>query len=694
MKTSFLDNLNFFIILGLTILLPIFFLPITSEFYDYNKQVLLILAAGITLIIWTVNLIVKKQVRIVRSPLGIPILALLAVWVASAVLRTPNKVDAFLESGQTGTIVALVILFFTSINSIHTRKQLEALVSVLIGSISLLAIASLLWTSGLMGKIIPLEFLKSPLWTPTGNPLSTLIILLLMLPFLAIIITKDKTTTDKLKLGFTALSLFLCVIAASLLGYRLFFQDQTNRPQFLPQATSWSIALESLKSSPLLGTGPATYLSDFTRFRPIEYNLTKIWSVRFSSSSNYYLQILSTLGLLGLAAYILFISRVFRLFINSFRTNPESSLHAITIASTSAAFIGLIINLIVPASIILEFTVFLLLIIAVITYKQLGSSLVHEANIDIVASSDGGAKSPILPWVGLLVALLFVLPTFYLTGVAYAAEVMFQNALTAAAANQGKTTYETLNKAIAANPYKDNYYVAFSQTNVLLADSIAASSKQLTDEQRNTASQLIQQAVNAAKNAATLNPLNVTNLENLAAIYRNLIPLAKDADLWTKASYQQAIALDPVNPNLRIALGGVLYSLKDYPNAIALFQQATQLKPDLANGFYNLSAAYRESGDYQNALTAMQTVLTLLDKNSTDYPKAQDEAAALSKKLGEANPTPTPAPEPAKSELQAPPPIPTSNINPPLPLPTGLAPVTSTTPAVTPSPSISPTPTP
>lgn len=685
MKSSILDNLNFYFTLGLTLLIPVFFLPVTSEYYDFNKQALLILVAGASLLIWAVNTVIKKQVRLVRSPLGLPLLAILASWVASSLFQTPNKLDAFLEPGQTGTIVSLIVIFFTTINSIHTRKQLETLVYTLIGSLGLFALISILWSSGLAGKIIQLDYLKSSLWSPTGNPFTTLSVLILGLPFLAILLIKDKSNPSKLKLGLTAGTLFLTVISSALLSYRLFFQSEATRPIFLPQSTSWSIALESLKSSALLGTGPGTYLSDFTRFRPISFNTTDIWNVRFNNSSNYYLQLLSTIGIIGLAAQLLFITKVIGLFRNSLKANPDSSLRTIITASTTTAMIALISLVAIPSSVLLQTLIIIYLAIAIVAYKQLGSSLVHEANIDIVAASDTGIKSPILPWIGLLVSILIVAPVFYLAGRAYLAEILFQKAIVAAAKNDGKTTYDTLIEAIRTNPYKDTYHVAYSQTNVLLANSIAASTTTLTDEQKNTIAQLIQQSVNYAKNAVALNPLKVTNVENLAVIYRNLISLAKDADAWTKASYQQAINLDPVNPNLRISLGGVFYSLKDYDTAITIFQQATQLKPNLANAYYNLSSAYKAKNDYQNALTAMQAVLNLLDKNSTDYPKAQDEANQLREKLGANIPTPTPAAEPVVSELEAPQPIPSPIISPPLELP-DLGPEVTTTPEPTETP--------
>ncbi|MBI2008364.1 tetratricopeptide repeat protein [Candidatus Amesbacteria bacterium] len=436
-----------------------------------------------------------------------------------------------------------------------------------------------------------------------------------------------------------------------------------------------------MKISPLFGSGPATFISDFTRLRPVSFNLDPNWNIRFASSSSYYLQLLTTIGLVGLAAYLFLVSKTISLFAKSLRFPSESPLYTTVIASTTSILLLFAIQLFLPPSFITFFALFTLLSLLTLSLKHLGSSWVHEANIDIVAADASGRRSPLLPPLSLVLVLALALPTLYLGARAYWAEVLFQKALTAAANNDGKTTYDTLIKAIAANPLVDSYRIAYSQANLLIANSIAAK-KDLTDDDRNTIIQLIQQSIREAKNAVALNPANVGNVENMAAVYRNLLNLAQGADQWTLAAYQQAIQLDPPNPNLRIALGGLHFAGKNYDEAIRLFQQAVDLKPDLANAHYNLSAAYREKGDYPKALVAMQNVLNLLDRTSTDYTKAGSELAELQKKV---NVTPTPAPVTAtESELVAPKPLPSPKISPPIELPSELGP--NATPSPTPNP--------
>jgi tetratricopeptide (TPR) repeat protein len=63
----------------------------------------------------------------------------------------------------------------------------------------------------------------------------------------------------------------------------------------------------------------------------------------------------------------------------------------------------------------------------------------------------------------------------------------------------------------------------------------------------------------------------------------------------------------------------VYYSIQNYDLAIRLFTDAINLKPDYANGYYNLAVALRDKGDIQSAQAAAERVVSLVDPQSPDY---------------------------------------------------------------------------
>jgi len=148
---------------------------------------------------------------------------------------------------------------------------------------------------------------------------------------------------------------------------------------------------------------------------------------------------------------------------------------------------------------------------------------------------------------------------------------------------------------------------------------------------------LIQQSINAGRAATTISPQTALNWQNLSSIYRSLIGFGKNADSFAVLTNQQAIALDPNNPQEYINLGGIYYQLNLLDKAIEQFQIATNLKPDFANGYYNLAHSYEQKGDLKTALTYLQTVQTLVKNDKTNADKVASEIKDLELGIAKTN---------------------------------------------------------
>ena len=233
------------------------------------------------------------------------------------------------------------------------------------------------------------------------------------------------------------------------------------------------------------------------------------------------------------------------------------------------------------------------------------------------------AATPLLLGIGYLL---------FTGGRTLAAEATYKTAVNHLAKNEGTQSYEALRRAITLNSTVDRYHATYSQINFLLAEAVSRKGNDLDDSERQIIGQLIQQAIREAKTTVSLNPTRAGNWEVLAALYRKIIPLSQGASDFAIKSYGQAIAFDPINPDLRIALGGIWYSAKDYKNAIDSFKLAVVAKPNHANARYNLAAAYREDGQTDRAIAELKVVLTLVDADSKDYETAKSELDALEQK--------------------------------------------------------------
>jgi len=432
------------------------------------------------------------------------------------------------------------------------------------------------------------------------------------------------------------------------------FVGKTLSLNYLLPNFGWQIAVEGFKSLrvALLGVGPGNFLSAFSRFRPVGLNNTSDWAIKFTANSNQYLNLLSTVGILGLAAYLGLFVLALR------RTNFKGSL------------INKVLYICLASSFIIQLVFNANLLVLMVTFILLGLIQAGKSTAENEKEYQFKVKSQSKTWSIAGAIALLSLFLIYWQGRIWLADYYFGQSLNAAQENKGAETYNLQIKAIRFNPFAEIYRIAYSNTNFALANSLSTK-KDLTDQDKANISQLLSQAIQEAKIATTLNPDISNNWLNLAVLYRNLTNAVKGSEDWAAASYVQAIKTDPTNPLIRLDFGGLFYGLEAYDQAINQFTQAVNLKPDFANGYYNLAAAYKAKEDWVNAYTSMQRVLNLIPAESPDFEKVQSELQELKAKLPEktqeeapevqlkeeqklSQPSPLPSPNPKIGEVKLP----------------------------------------
>lgn len=705
------------------VLLSTFFLftNLTTEIYETPKLLVLLAFTGLLLVLLTLRFTASGKVALRRSPLYLPFLLLLAVGVASTFLSSSPYVALLGHQlkvhGSLISLVGYILFYFVLVNNLKSVREVKWIFALAILASQVLAVVTLLSYAG--AKILPSPWTHGINFTTTGSSFSTTAILALLLPFIIMqILTARKSLfvilnslflllsgltialtgtwatwigalfgvsvtlylsnlrnlsnlskTQPLRLIGLAVPVAVVVIVLALsfippmgAGTNPIYSQAQNFPRevTLGFQESWKISISAFRDSPFWGTGPSSYIFDFTNYKPVEFNSGKFWNLRFDSAFNEYLQVLATLGGIGLVALLsitaIFISGAYKaLASNAFHLEGEEIELHLRGEKTTLAIAGLtfFIILALHASTAPLWIIGILILASFLTVSQRNEAGEERSDssdfkgtfLRIAGFSGNSATETIridaLPGILLVISLVLVLSGGFFGAKFTLADYHHRLALNAISANQGIIAYNELVAAEKLNPYSDVYRTDLAQTNFALANAIAAAkgpseaspAGSLTDADKQNIQVLLQQSINEARTATVLSPKSATNWEILALLYRQIAGVAQNALVFSLDSYGRAIFQDPLNPILRVNVGGVYYAIQSYDLAIRFFSDAVNLKPDYPNAYYNLSVALKDKGDLANAQAMAEKLLTLLEKDSQDYKVASDYLNDLKSKI-------------------------------------------------------------
>ncbi len=591
-------------------LLPLFFLAVTQDYYDFNKWMLLVFTSLTVFVLWIVRS-VSTGSYVIRKNAGSLALAVLSfASLVSLLFSSANKVEAFLSPFGLGTLLSLTILLGLGA-TFFDKNSKRILRYFLIGSAGLLGIIAVYQFFGLGNALFPtLSFFKDPSWTPVGSAIGLVLVLAFLLPISIQAFLDALREKKEAALALIAISGILITAGLAVSLYQLVPKLGTT---LMPFSVGWTVLLESFKSvnQAAFGVGSENFLSAFTQSRPVAMNIGNFWNVRFTISASFIFHVLTTLGALGGVGLLLLL---------------RSLLMPLRI---SLVIIVISLFLLPPNLTALTILVAVLLL-----------SDDHEKELRLhVSQRRSWLHSGPVVFAGALVIV-----TIYALGLVYAAEMAYYQSLLTLRQNQGTPTYNLQIRANQLNPNVSRFHVALSQTSLALADAmlsqalasqsgIAKQNLSLSDSDRQIVTQLIQQSIREAKIGVNLAPRAVTSWENLASIYESISRVATGADQWTVATYQQAIVLDPTNPILRLRLGGIYVAVNNFEGARQQYQVAASLKPDYANAHYNLAFVLRQEKQYLAAAVEFKTTKSLVQIGSDDEQKVTAELADLTKLL-------------------------------------------------------------
>ncbi|MBD3251248.1 tetratricopeptide repeat protein [Candidatus Uhrbacteria bacterium] len=644
-------------VMGLALLMPLWFLPSTLDVLELNKQTLLVTLTMIALIAWVAKSLLDRSFSLTRSWLHLVVAFFLGGYLVTSLFSVDKYISFVGNVGQMQwaftTVAAFVVLYFIVVNRYRTTgKVYDLLMWLLLGS----AIAGLYGLFQMVG--FHLFGANNALATKSFNTIGTinaLAVFMAVPTVIAAALTTLGCTDDRCYLGHQnkmslfwkivlyatlAIGLLTAVIvdfwvvwAALLFGMFvigairvlqlkksckiqhvvipivlvavsvlfLFLKTPINLEipaEVSPSAShTWQIAQQVLRDSPLFGSGPGTWLYDYAQYRSVGVNLSQFWTIRFERGLSAFLTMLAMIGLVGTTLWlILVVSGIVKSaahLINKKDCDEWLAYLTVFTGWITTVFIAFLYNYNVAH----HFLFWMLL------------ALLGVLVVDGVYTWNQQSKK----WVnGLLSAILILLAvgaisSTWLMGQRLVADAYYSKAVKSFQRGDSiEDSIKALETAVSMNKLNDVYYRNLSQAHLVKVSRMMQGEP--NEELINQVNNVVAKAVEVARKATEVNPNNVDNFSNLAIVYQAIASFTAGADEFAIANYEKALELEPNNPvfmneigKLYVLRSDAYRTLLQSPDETARTEAEENVKAELAQAAEWFNKAITTKPDYAAA---------------------------------------------------------------------------------------------
>ena len=654
-------------------LTPIFFLPLSQDALEYPKQILLVIFVFLGLISWSLYQLIEKktQIRVHKAIyiiLGVLLLfsllsCIFSIWKHGSFFGWPLSV-----SGNFLSLLVFVAFVFLIYNTCSTEKEILTLIFLLTLSSFLAGIFTLLQIYNIF--IFPFNFTKTSSFGLLGNPNASSLFFasLLLLVFCASFLGEDKRKkiffrlsacfffflllsinfqTAWIALFFGSLTLLLLLVLRknqeknpTLVGFSafclflslFFIFFRVPIPLFPISPPEVTLTLnseyeilrgtfsEGIKNI-LLGTGPGTFIFDYSKYRSPLLNQTIFWGTRFPSGYSAFFDLIITQGILGTIGLLALWAGILILGIRKFLKANNENQRLLLLGMLSSFVILILSYLLYPVNFSIHFLMFtfvgLILTTEGLSVKK-ESSGVRNFSFNFIAAA-------------IFIAVFVVSSCFiFFACRGYIANIFYTKGMQEFSLKRDfDSAILKIQKSTQLNPFIDQYWRDLAQIHLAYANSISSDKNLTFEAKQRIVMENISKGIKALNRAIKINPKNVANWNVRGFFYRNLIGL-KGAGENALESYRRAIQLEPASP---FAFGEMarVYILmaQDFANkgeekakedalkyAKQNLEKAISLKPDYAPAHYLLAVVYDQQGKIDEAIGKLEETIKITPKDA------------------------------------------------------------------------------
>ena len=440
------ENIIFIVIALGALAIPLFFLPTTTEFFEYNKFALLLALTITGYLLWALKMILSSRAVFTRTPLDLPIIIFLIIYFVSALTSLDQYISFFGYHTKIWPsflpLTTIAAFFFLTVSNVKSKGQVTALLwLVVLGT----TIASLVALFSYFGAYLPFEFAKNRSFNTMGSAQSLAVLQALIIPLTTLWAIYEKDNNLKVAaiaatcvlitsfvllnvpFAYTGLIVGLAILAILPLRHKLTKIQQGNAAlllifallilvvRFVPQVSegtlyvwitaknkdtsvaqvldtpkdrtlsfqaAWDVSASAIGKRPILGTGPATYQFVYSQLKPRFVNSGQDWAIRFEKSASFFTEIIATIGIVGVLAFLVFIISVIRFLL--YLIVKSSNMPAYL--AVAAACIALLVNTLFIPTTFANFAAFFLLLALITALSKFNSEEpVYDVTVELAA---------------------------------------------------------------------------------------------------------------------------------------------------------------------------------------------------------------------------------------------------------------------------------------------------------------------
>ncbi len=650
------DKAAKFSVYALAFFLPLAVLPVTADPVDFNKQAVLLLLAFIGLSATVVKALISGKLDLNLNKTYIPVLLVVLAYGLSTILSLDNNSSfwGFTKNSSESllTVFCLAVIYF--LISVFGKEETFNLLKTFIASCAVAVFAGFIQLSG-----IPfLNISKIFSFNTIGLVSSLGIFVAIAIPLLTALSMADKSWIRWLALAALIFSAVLLVIINfqlawwlvlagsvffvlfSMLKKDLFDLRWLSIPTFflvvalffilikpqialfsrpteviLGQTSGLEVALKTLSKFPVTGSGPGTFVYDFSKYKNADFGKGPLWNLRFDSAGSKFLTVAATTGAIGIIAFIsLILTVLFYIFryLASKHSEVDESENGEWILGGSAIVSILLIVLayfLGNSNLALDFAFFLLIAVFI--------ALVSKNKKEYTLSPSSLLTLGVTFLSTLF--LIFGLGIVILYGQRYYAETRYLSGIKELSAGNLDAGIKLLEKSVTLNPKQDSYLLELSQAYLVKATQ-QANKESLSDSEKRNIELLVNNAINGTKIATDISPNSAGNWSVRGYVYQNIIGLVQSAEDWAMTSYDKAIELEPANPYYYTQQGSVLASKALLPanatsknkileEAIVKLNEAIKIKSDYSPARFQLAMVYQAQGKINEEISALSEAI-------------------------------------------------------------------------------------